>query len=99
MPYFLVDGVSIYNKLCEPKFHLISFLGNQDISPLTNNQIENHLADMLDYQTLRLSPNIAKLFGTGQTFSLLLRPDNYIGFISPKISVSEVNAYLKHSIV
>ncbi len=95
MPYFLVDGASIYDKLREPKFHLLAFTYNVQTA---SNEIESDYVNMLDYQVLPLSPDVAKTFGTDKPFTVLLRPDNYIGFISPKTSLDEVEIYLKQVI-
>jgi len=37
---------------------------------------------------------MAEIFGTDKSFNLLLRPDNYIGFISQEISAGELRTYL-----
>ena len=89
MPYFMVDGKSVYDKLRVPKFHMITFTNEHQ------NEIINSNVEMMDYLVLPLSPNIAKLFGTDKPFAVLLRPDNHIGFISSKISIDEVSSYLK----
>jgi hypothetical protein len=92
MPYFLMDGASIYDKLRNPRFHLIAFAND---AQATRNEIRARDADVLDYQVLPLSPDVAKLFGMNEPFTVLLRPDNYIGFISPNTALDETELYLK----
>jgi hypothetical protein len=41
-----------------------------------------------------LFPNIAEIFGASETFTVLLRPDNYIGYIAAGYSIDEVKNYL-----
>ncbi len=88
MPYFEVEGASIYEKLKEPKFHLITFFDGENKPPET---AEN---DLLDFHELPLYENVAKIFGASQTFSVLLRPDNYISLITEETSGEDLNRYL-----
>lgn len=89
-PYFETDGASIYEKLKEPKFHLLTFFDG-----------ENKFADFteilktgaIDFHEIVLYPNIAEIFGTSRSFMILLRPDNYIGLISNDVSGAELNKY------
>ncbi|HSH53641.1 MAG TPA: FAD-dependent monooxygenase [Methylotenera sp.] len=102
MPYFLVDGISIYNRLREPKFHLITFTSETENIHLDKNETSakynNKYADILDYQVLPLSPELATMFGTNKTFTLLLRPDNYIGFITSDPTLHTLELYLQVTI-
>jgi len=91
MPYFMVEGVSIYDKLQEPKFHLLTFFdgsGNPPDFPKTE------FSELTDFHDLPLYPHIAEVFGTNESFMALLRPDNYIGFISAEISAEVLKRYL-----
>ena len=91
MPYFTVEGASVYDKLHQPKFHLITFFdgsGNPPDFP------ENEFSELMDFHDLPLYPHIAKIFGSNKSFMLLLRPDNYIGFISSEISTEVLKRYL-----
>lgn len=81
MPYFLVDGKSLYEQLKEPKFHLLSFLTTPGDSESARDEIASQYAYLLDYHIIELTPEIAELFGTDEAFHVLVRPDNYIGFI------------------
>jgi hypothetical protein len=76
MPYFLVDGTSIYDRLKQPRFHFLAFSAN-DLQPES---------DLVDFHRIALNPQIEAIFGTDKPFSLLLRPDNYIAFISEEVS-------------
>jgi hypothetical protein len=104
MPYFLVDGISIYNRLREPKFHLITFTSEMENIHLDKNEtitkseaITNY-ADILDYQVLTLYPELATMFGSDKTFALLLRPDNYIGLITSDPTLHTLELYLQETI-
>jgi 2-polyprenyl-6-methoxyphenol hydroxylase-like FAD-dependent oxidoreductase len=94
MPYFLVDGESVYDRLREPKFHRVVFADApgdpQDLRP----GLEGRHAELVDSHTLPLGPQVAEAFGTDRPFGLLLRPDNYVGFISRETSSGAFGAYL-----
>ena len=97
MPYFLVDGKSIYDKLREPKFHLLTFSeGEGDYQP--EGEVESRYGHLLDEHVVPLYPHVTKVFGVSRPFTVLLRPDNYIGFISPETSSSRLVDYLKEVI-
>ena len=80
MPYFNVAGESIYNKLRSPKFHLITFSNVRDDSNAAN--IEKTHGDWLESIVLPQSEAVTDAFGVKESFSVLVRPDNYIGIIS-----------------
>jgi hypothetical protein len=94
MPYFLVDGASIYDKLREPKFHLLTFSDGEIDYQVTSGKIESEYLELVDYHIVPLYPRVAVVFGTKEPFNVLLRPDNYIGFISSQTSLSELRNYL-----
>jgi 2-polyprenyl-6-methoxyphenol hydroxylase-like FAD-dependent oxidoreductase len=99
MPYFLVDGRSVYDKLRAPKFHLLSFSDGQSDAPhqyqKARDEIESKYSHLLDCYVIPLYTHVAKLFGTNKSFTVLLRPDNYLAFISPETSLSGLVVYLK----
>ena len=101
LPYFLADGKSVYDKLRAPKFHLLTFLAGQ-IDHAGNregkNEIENKYADLLDQNVIPPDPQVAEIFGTDKPFQVLLRPDNYIAFISWETSSKGLAAYLEEII-
>lgn len=91
MPYFEIEGASVYEKLKEPKFHLINFFDGQNQSTIS---VDN-LPDYIDFHEFPLYPNVAEIFGADESFSVLLRPDNYVGTISSDISFDAIENYLK----
>jgi 2-polyprenyl-6-methoxyphenol hydroxylase-like FAD-dependent oxidoreductase len=92
MPYFLIDGRSIYERLREPKFHFIVF-GNagSDGDSLAAAVKESGL---VDFNLIELTGQIKEIFGTEDPFCVLLRPDNYLALISREISQHLVKDYL-----
>jgi hypothetical protein len=93
MPYFSVDGASIYERLRNPKFHLLTFFDGQNKAPDFASELGEN-ADFMDFHTLPLYPNITEIFGAVESFNVLLRPDNYIGLISEDVSAKSVKRYL-----
>jgi hypothetical protein len=93
MPYFLVNGSNIYDKLRAPKFHLLAFSDGTDSSLGLQRTIENQSENLIDFMVIPLSPHITKIFGINKSFQLLLRPDNYIGFISTRAALFDLKAY------
>lgn len=67
MPYFLVNGVSIYERLRQPQFHLLHFSSAKDDA---------------DEKTIPIDAGVEAIFGTAESFTVLLRPDNYIAVIT-----------------
>lgn len=94
MPYFLIEGRSIYDWLHEPKFHLLVFSDEAGDLDSVRQELERTHAPLVDCQLFPLSERVREVFGTDTSFSLLLRPDNYIGYISPEISAGTVREYL-----
>lgn len=94
MPWFEVDGASIYGRLGEPVFHLIVFLdGKTEIQPLPDDLMEEW-KERIDSTVISLYPNIVGIFGTTGSFFVILRPDNYIALISSDFSPDLVRGYL-----
>ena len=89
MPYFQVAGVSIYDKLKEPKFHLLTFYdGQTEMPPMVGTE------EMpFDYSAFPLYPHINEIFGCKYSFSVLLRPDNYVALITENVSVERIRDY------
>ena len=94
MPYFLVDGKSVYDWLHAPKFHLLSFT-NQGEEQLTRKDVEREFRDLVDYHAFPLNDRITEIFGTDKAFSVLLRPDNYISFVSAEAPLRQLEAPLR----
>ena len=94
MPCFGVEGTSIYDRLRGPVFHLIVFFdGKTEVPPLPQDLMDKWKG-MIDSTVISLYPNIAEIFGTKESFFIILRPDNYIGLISNDFSPDGVSRYL-----
>jgi len=96
MPYFLVDGKSIYDKLREPKFHLLTFSDGEGDYQRDAGEVARAFPSLLDHEIVPIYPHLAEVFGVSKAFTVLLRPDNHIGLISTENSSSRIMAYLKH---
>ena len=92
MPYFQVYNQSIYDRMREPKFHLLAFGGDGFVD------VGGDLKDILDVRNLALTNEVEDIFGTDKPFILVVRPDNYIGLISEKMSLEAVRDYLENVI-
>jgi 2-polyprenyl-6-methoxyphenol hydroxylase-like FAD-dependent oxidoreductase len=93
MPYFLVDGRCVYDSLREPKFHLLNISDAEGDSVKATGELEGEYSRFVDYKHFPLHPRAAEVFGAGEPFKVLLRPDNYIALIAPNISPRELRAY------
>ncbi|MBK8465972.1 MAG: FAD-dependent monooxygenase [Chloracidobacterium sp.] len=88
MPYFQVYNQSIYDRMNEPKFHLLAFGGDGFAG------VGDELKDLVDVRNLALTTEVAEIFGNDKPFILLVRPDNYVGMISSNVSFEIVSGYL-----
>lgn len=94
MPYFKTEGASVYDRLREPKFHFLTFYENENRA----NFEKADLPDLVDFHTFFLTQDLAEIFGADKTFSVLLRPDNYIGTLLPGASFEKVESYFKENL-
>ncbi|KAB8334384.1 pentachlorophenol monooxygenase [Scytonema tolypothrichoides VB-61278] len=94
MPYFLVDGANVYDKLRDPKFHLLVFSDGEHGYEGLKQELKNEYSDFIDFNVIPLYPRVVEIFGTNQPFKVLLRPDNYIGFISTDLDLDDLKAYI-----
>ncbi|MEP7075056.1 MAG: FAD-dependent monooxygenase, partial [Acidobacteriota bacterium] len=94
MPYFEIEGLSIYDKLREPKFHLVRFSDGKADDLELSDEFNEQYGLLIDAHSLPLYPEIVRVFGIDSAFFLLLRPDNYIGLISSGNSSEEIAMYL-----
>lgn len=94
MPYFEVEGASIYDKLREPKFHLIIFSDGNANELEPSHDFNERYWSLVDVHSIPLYPNIVRAFGTESSFFVLVRPDNYIGLISIGDASEELGIYL-----
>jgi hypothetical protein len=94
MPWFEVEGASIYDRLRDSKFHLIVFFdGKTEVPPLPD-ELLKEWEEVIDSTVISFYPNVAEIFGTTESFYMILRPDNYIGLISNDFAPDEVRKYL-----
>lgn len=93
MPFLLVDGKSVYDALRDPKFHLISF--SDGLVEDSAEELSGELDSLVTRHHLPLYPHIAETFGTTESFSVLLRPDNYVAMISKGVSQEPTEKYLR----
>jgi len=98
MPYFLVEENSVYDSLRSPQFHLLTFSNDVEPPDLTRERIEDEFASLVDYHVFPLSERVTEIFGSDKPFSVLLRPDNHIGFVSSGAPLTELRAYFDTAI-
>ncbi|HVF10704.1 MAG TPA: FAD-dependent monooxygenase [Abditibacteriaceae bacterium] len=98
MPYCLVDGKSVYDRLHAPKFHLLTFSNGESDYREIKNEVESTFADVVEYSIVPLHPHLTEVFATHEPFNVLLRPDNYIGVICGETSLRKVRDYLSRVI-
>jgi 2-polyprenyl-6-methoxyphenol hydroxylase-like FAD-dependent oxidoreductase len=96
MPYVQVEGQSIYEKLHQSKFHLLMFSNTPSDIDALKAELESWDTAFLDFNIFPLDPEVVKVFGVNQSFSVLLRPDNYIAYLS--IAPNRVKTYFKELI-
>jgi 2-polyprenyl-6-methoxyphenol hydroxylase-like FAD-dependent oxidoreductase len=94
MPYFLVEGESIYDRLRRPKFHWLVFSNARGDSQAPRAELESRHAELVDFHAVPLTPRVAEAFGTDRPFSVLLRPDNYVGYVSAETTPDGLRLYL-----
>jgi 2-polyprenyl-6-methoxyphenol hydroxylase-like FAD-dependent oxidoreductase len=93
MPYFLVDDQNIFDKLNEPKFHLLVFSTELNDLQALKGQLEARHVELVDFHAISHSREVGEVFGTSKNFMVLLRPDNHFAFLSSDISSSAVREY------
>lgn len=94
MPWFEIDGESVYDYLHEPVFHLVIFSNDKTVIPTLPEDLITKWQGKIDSHFFDLSTRVAEIFGTSTSFFLVLRPDNYIGMISDDFSPAAVKQYL-----
>jgi len=98
MPYVMIDGKGIYDWLHAPKFHLLTFSNDLEPNEPNNKAIQKEFGSLVDYLVFPLRQRVTEVFGSQKPFSVLLRPDNYIGFVSSGDPLSELRAYFTNII-
>ena len=87
LPYFQVDGQSIFDKLKAPKFHLLLFSkGDGECQDL---------GDLVDCHRIPIDARVSEIFGTEEDFGILLRPDNHIACIASVMTAEKVRDYFR----
>ena len=94
MPYFLIDGESVYNRLHSPKFHSLVFSSLPDDFQMLKAELAHQYLEFIDCSEILLDSKVTEIFGINHPFVVLLRPDNHIAFISTEISINELNIYM-----
>jgi 2-polyprenyl-6-methoxyphenol hydroxylase-like FAD-dependent oxidoreductase len=93
MPYFLIDGKNVFDRLKEAKFHFLAFSAQPANLNSLREEIEGQYAALMDFQAIPMSHEVKQTFGTEKDFSVLLRPDNHVGTISSDVSSNRVREY------
>jgi 2-polyprenyl-6-methoxyphenol hydroxylase-like FAD-dependent oxidoreductase len=93
MPYFLVDGQNIFDKLKAPKFHLLVFTNAEHRTRCA--AFERDFGQVADCHVLPIGSRVSEIFAVENDFVVFLRPDNHIAFISSEMSLNGVRGYLK----
>lgn len=89
MPYFLIDGRSIFDQLREPKFHLVRFSDGE-----SEPEEIKFRPELLDQHVIPLYPHVSEIFGSKKSFNVLLRPDNHIALLTTDLSARPITNYL-----
>jgi 2-polyprenyl-6-methoxyphenol hydroxylase-like FAD-dependent oxidoreductase len=92
LPYFVVDGQSVFEKLKAPKFHVLIFSNSEQSDACA--EFERELQDRADCHVIPIDARVKEIFEKDDDFLVFLRPDNHIAFISSSISVSSVSKYV-----
>jgi Aromatic-ring hydroxylase, C-terminal len=92
MPYFLVDGQNIFDRLQQPRFHLLVFASDPNAFQKLKDELATRYAQV-DFHAISHSHEVAEVFGTNKEFMVLLRPDNHIAFMSSDISSGAIREY------
>ena len=63
-----------------------------------NAEVAREYAGLIDCRDLPLTPRATEIFGTDKPFTVLLRPDNYIGFITAEDTAATLKNYFDNVI-
>jgi len=74
---------------------LLVFSNQQGNFQALQTELKSQFAELVDLNAIPLCPQVIDTFGANNPFSVLLRPDNYIGFISTETSLTGLRVYLK----
>src|SRR5215475_5573348 len=93
MPYFLIDGKNVFDRLKEAKFHFLAFSAQPANLNSLKEEIEGKYATLIDFNAIPMSHEVKEIFGSEKDFSILLRPDNHVGTISSDFSSNRAKEY------
>jgi len=93
MPYFLIDGKNVFDRLKEAKFHFLAFSTQPTNLNSLREEIEGQYATLMDFNAIPMSHEVKEIFGSEKDFSMLLRPDNHVGTISSDVSSNRAREY------
>jgi hypothetical protein len=93
MPYFELDGQSIFARLQEPKFHLLLFA--KGTPAIECDQLTRTFGDVADCYAIPISDRVREIFEREADFAVFLRPDNHIAFMSSQITADMIREYLR----
>lgn len=98
-PYFTIaGGASIYDFLSTAKCHFLIFNdGTSDLNGIAA-EITAKYQTLIDVKIIPLYPNLADLFGSPRTFSVFVRPDGHIGFITSENPLEKLELYLSENL-
>jgi len=94
MPWVKPDGKSIYDDVKEPRFHLLLFGADDAVCREVTAAVEAKWRDEIIARAYPLEDEVQKAFGSESSFLVLLRPDNYIGYLSNDLSAEKLGEYL-----
>ncbi|MBV6496382.1 MAG: pentachlorophenol monooxygenase [Acidobacteria bacterium ACB1] len=95
MPWFELDGTSVYDEIKEPRFHLLVFGADEGAWKKMSDELGAKWQDEIILRSLPLADEVKRAFGNEGPFLALLRPDNYIGYLSDDLSAKTLKEYLE----
>lgn len=98
MPYLVLDGRSIYERLHAPKFHLLLFSDGRDDYQELKSKFAEEYGESVGVLLIPLYPHVADIFGVERSLLVLLRPDNHIGLLTTEMSIDSPRDYLRQFI-
>jgi 2-polyprenyl-6-methoxyphenol hydroxylase-like FAD-dependent oxidoreductase len=93
-PFFRVDKKNVFEFLTEPKFHFLNFVSQNETFDFDREILEK-FGEKIDFQTFKIDREVESVFGFSETFGILVRPDNYIAFITNENPLEEIERYFQ----
>src|SRR5215203_3784547 len=93
LPYFVIDGHSVFEKLKEPKFHLLLFSNSERRAECE--EFARKFGNLADCHVIPITERVSEIFEREDEFSVFLRPDNHIAFMSSEVPPTIVGEYLQ----